>query len=132
MKHTKLLPLLFFVALLSACAHTSLGKLVGSDRDEHGCIGSAGYTWSDALHSCVRLWEAGTRFDNGPEQTFLIFSADSTLAEVFSGESASVLCRRVKDSDVWKPRKGNTSVSIQNGIITVHVNDYSYTRRVGE
>lgn len=27
------------------------------DRDEHGCIWSAGYSWDDTLQSCVRPWE---------------------------------------------------------------------------
>ncbi|HID72302.1 TPA: hypothetical protein EYP38_00035 [Candidatus Micrarchaeota archaeon] len=30
---------------------------VGSDRDEHGCIGSAGYTWCEAKQKCLREWE---------------------------------------------------------------------------
>jgi putative lipoprotein len=29
----------------------------GSDRDEHGCIGSAGYTWCEKEGKCVRPWE---------------------------------------------------------------------------
>ena len=29
----------------------------GSDRDEHGCIGSAGYTWCEAKQKCLREWE---------------------------------------------------------------------------
>lgn len=29
----------------------------GSDRDSHGCIGSAGYTWSESQKQCVRPWE---------------------------------------------------------------------------
>jgi hypothetical protein len=32
-------------------------KLVGGDRDEHGCIGSAGYQWCAKLDRCVRPWE---------------------------------------------------------------------------
>lgn len=31
--------------------------MVGGDRDEHGCIGSAGYTWCEAKQKCLRLWE---------------------------------------------------------------------------
>ena len=76
MKHKNyLLGFVLAAIVCCSCAHSSIGNLVGSDRDEHGCIGSAGYTWSYALHSCVRLWEAGTRFDAGPEQVFLIYSA---------------------------------------------------------
>jgi predicted amidohydrolase YtcJ len=33
------------------------GNLVGGDRDEHGCIGSAGYQWCEKLSKCVRPWE---------------------------------------------------------------------------
>jgi len=32
-------------------------QLVGNDRDAHGCIGSAGYSWSEAEQKCVRPWE---------------------------------------------------------------------------
>jgi len=31
--------------------------IVGNDRDEHGCIGSAGYSWSGTLSECIRPWE---------------------------------------------------------------------------
>ena len=31
--------------------------ILGGDADEHGCIGSAGYTWCEPLGKCVRLWE---------------------------------------------------------------------------
>lgn len=30
---------------------------VGGDTNEHGCIGSAGYTWCEAKQKCVREWE---------------------------------------------------------------------------
>jgi hypothetical protein len=31
--------------------------LLGGDRDEHGCIGSAGYSWCEAKQKCLRIWE---------------------------------------------------------------------------
>lgn len=37
---------------------TSEGKpMVGSDKDIHGCIGSAGYTWCEGKQKCLRVWE---------------------------------------------------------------------------
>ncbi|MFH1054997.1 MAG: Kazal-type serine protease inhibitor family protein [Candidatus Altiarchaeota archaeon] len=30
---------------------------LGGDRDEHGCIGSAGYSWCEAKQKCLRKWE---------------------------------------------------------------------------
>jgi len=32
-------------------------QIVGGDKDEHGCIGSAGYSWCDAKQKCLRTWE---------------------------------------------------------------------------
>ncbi len=29
----------------------------GSDRDSHGCIGSAGYSWCESKQKCLRIWE---------------------------------------------------------------------------
>ena len=31
--------------------------LLGGDRDEHGCIPSAGYIWCEKLQKCIRPWE---------------------------------------------------------------------------
>ncbi|MCX6769847.1 MAG: transporter substrate-binding domain-containing protein [Candidatus Micrarchaeota archaeon] len=54
----------------------------GSDIDEHGCIGSAGYTWCAGLNSCIRPWEASC-----PAQTDRLSSAkkhcnDANVAQV--------------------------------------------------
>ena len=38
-------------------------QLVGGDKDEHGCIGSAGYTWSETKQECVREWEEQMKAD---------------------------------------------------------------------
>ncbi|MFH0846065.1 MAG: hypothetical protein V1851_01550 [Patescibacteria group bacterium] len=31
--------------------------IVGGDKDEHGCIGSAGYRWCESKQACLRSWE---------------------------------------------------------------------------
>jgi len=31
-------------------------KIIGGERDEHGCLGAAGYTWNETEQSCVRQW----------------------------------------------------------------------------
>jgi hypothetical protein len=45
------------VAAETAGAAASQPKMVGADRDEHGCIGSAGYLWCEREGACVRPWE---------------------------------------------------------------------------
>lgn len=31
--------------------------LLGGTRDPHGCLPGAGYTWCEAKHTCLRVWE---------------------------------------------------------------------------
>jgi hypothetical protein len=40
-----------------AAAATTTEMMPGSDKDEHGCIGSAGYTWCEPKQTCLREWE---------------------------------------------------------------------------
>ncbi len=46
-------------AITPAASETGEGGqvIVGGDRDVHGCIGSAGYTWCDIKQICLRIWE---------------------------------------------------------------------------
>ena len=46
-------------ALFVAGCSADNSPAVGTDRDAHGCIGSAGYTFSALKDKCVRLWEEG-------------------------------------------------------------------------
>ena len=45
------------------------GKRVGGDRDEHGCIKSAGYSWCARTNQCERPWELAKKhgFENTQE-----------------------------------------------------------------
>lgn len=43
-------------AFASAPAAAQGGKMVGGDRDQHGCIGSAGYSWCRFTGQCERPW----------------------------------------------------------------------------
>ena len=37
-------------------------ELAGADRDEHGCIGSAGYQWCERTGECERAWELAKEY----------------------------------------------------------------------
>ncbi|MBK9081680.1 MAG: hypothetical protein IPL88_06160 [Rhizobiales bacterium] len=62
------LALVVVASLLAAAAQAQTPPLVGGDRDAHGCIGSAGYTWCAREAQCVRPWElaASRGFANTP------------------------------------------------------------------
>jgi putative hemolysin len=49
-----ILGLILSIALIAGC---TIRTIVGNDRDEHGCIGSAGYSWCEAKQKCLRTWE---------------------------------------------------------------------------
>lgn len=36
---------------------TNTPPMVGGDRDAHGCIGSAGFSWDTTIAACIRPWE---------------------------------------------------------------------------
>jgi hypothetical protein len=69
MKKSYLLHIVLVVCL-SGCSLTDDGNLLGSDRDIHGCIASAGYSWCGRSNQCERPWELAKKegFDNNREQ----------------------------------------------------------------
>src|SRR3990167_4591874 len=44
---------IFYLAL----SYSSTRDIVGNDRNEYGCIDSAGYSWCEAKNKCLRQWE---------------------------------------------------------------------------
>lgn len=46
-------------------------EALGSDRDEHGCIASAGYSWCEAKGKCLRVWEEKCESDVVPSTSTL-------------------------------------------------------------
>lgn len=64
----------FTVLCLSACSssnnlNSERHGQPGSDRDIHGCIGTAGYQWCERTTKCERQWElaAENGYANTPE-----------------------------------------------------------------
>ncbi len=40
-----------------ACQRISDETLVGNDKDNYGCLTSAGYSWNEEIGACLREWE---------------------------------------------------------------------------
>jgi hypothetical protein len=54
----RILSIAIALICLSACTKELAPQpLAGSNKDVHGCIGSAGYLWCDKENACVRPWE---------------------------------------------------------------------------
>lgn len=95
---------------------TDSAHIVGNDIDENGCIGSAGYIWSDAKNRCIRIFEEGSRLDavlSGMDTTvsaFVVFptSPKDSVAEVFVPSASGGLLLQKKSEANWS----NDSISL--------------------
>ena len=102
--------------------------LVGGDRDEHGCIGSAGYVWCEVQKDCIRLFEKGIR---------IVFSPDSTQLELFfsNNQPNEILERRSLPSGgyAWNVEDDDTkNVRLIDGLWTISQRDkLIYTQKGG-
>jgi len=65
------------------------GKMLGGERDENGCLGSAGYTWCAKQATCVRSWELEGDFDVECTEGFPYFSDESSSGDSVSESSSS-------------------------------------------
>jgi hypothetical protein len=110
-----------FAGLFLSLSTISLAQMVGNDRTKHGCIPSAGTTYSFIKKDCIRVFEQEvklTSVDNGSsyvKQTCIIFSKDNKKAEIFlNSEEGTVLTRTgSKGKYIWK--KGNITVGKNTG-----------------
>ncbi len=96
------------------------GPIVGGDRDEHGCIGSAGYSWCEAKQKCLRVWEEQCGDQDQPSgwQTYssaqygfeIKYPKEVVVKEDSSGVSLSHGIA-YKHSDVCDMRDGGTMLN---------------------
>ncbi|MCQ9634076.1 hypothetical protein MP478_02125 [Chryseobacterium sp. WG14] len=104
MKKTILLSTMFLGSLVFA----QKTPVLGGDRDAHGCIGSAGYTYSQIKKDCIRTFEEKIKLkevsSDGGYIAAVIFSKDKKKAEVFvkDAEGGSVILTRAGKAKAWK------------------------------
>lgn len=133
MKKTNLL--ITLVSMLCLCACGGQGKqnaqemsadsieqpLVGGSRDAHGCLISAGYTWSEVRKDCIRLFEEGICLEDVEGNScIVVFSSDSARVELFfsNGAANEILDRRSlpKGGFVWNVEDDDTkNLRLENG-----------------
>lgn len=88
---------------------TTESKLIGDNKDEHGCLSAAGETWSQVKQDCIRIFDEGQRLN--PIKTkegeaiisaFILFNEDKSEAELFlpknNDNSGLLLKSQDKDS----------------------------------
>jgi hypothetical protein len=88
--------LIILILFIGCKTSKNIATKVGSDRDKHGCIHSAGYTWSEINKTCLRSFELKNQLFNA-DKTFIAainISNDGKNAEVFSKEGYFLMSKK--------------------------------------
>ncbi|WES99446.1 hypothetical protein P2W68_07460 [Chryseobacterium arthrosphaerae] len=107
MKKPILFTTMFLASLVFAQQKT---PVLGGDRDVHGCINSAGYTYSQLRNNCVRVFEQKIKLKevtsdkSSATMTAVIFSKNMKRAEIFipDGMAKSIILEREGKAKMWK------------------------------
>ena len=121
MKKNISLTLIFSIISLTAFTQ-KIDPKVGSDRDKHGCIGSAGYVYSAIKNDCIRVFEQNIRLTEvSPKGSFtsmtsIIFSKDSLKVEVFlPNYNGGQILNKVISNGKYYWQKGNLVLKRKKG-----------------
>ncbi|PZR22978.1 MAG: hypothetical protein DI539_04145 [Flavobacterium psychrophilum] len=80
--------------------------VLGTDKDEHGCVHSAGYRWSKLKEECIRVFEEGYRLnlidelkgESMNKSAFVVFEEDGDRAELFLPDNdEAIMLERAKE-----------------------------------
>ena len=89
----KTLSAVTFAAVLTACSHAQPPKeemMVGGQQDAHGCLPSAGQTYSHIKQQCVQVFDVAEIKITDPANNTLavygILSEDKQQVEIFAAD----------------------------------------------
>jgi hypothetical protein len=94
-----------------------------NDKDENGCLASAGYIWSKVNKECVKVFSGlqlnpNDKPDNADEtlSAYILFSEDLKQAEVFlPNETSSIILSGSDKTKVWS--LGDWQLVANNGYV---------------
>lgn len=121
----KTLKITFLLLLFTAIGFSQIQptQIVGGDKDKHGCIASAGYTYSIIKKKCIRIFEekiqlkevnpTGTSTSNAA----VVFDKNKKRAEIFTPNLGQTILTRTgkKGNYVWK--KGAITLTYHKGYV---------------
>lgn len=101
---TFLLALLF--AGTSALFAQQTQPKAGADKDAHGCIASAGYTYSELKKECIRPFEQKIQLKEiatkGNYTAAVLFNKEQSKAEIFLKEEKTSVILINTSKGIWK------------------------------
>lgn len=114
--------------LTKPSADTTPVTSTGSDRDEKGCITSAGYRWSVMKDTCIRIFESGIKMlpkDPALDQTtaaYIVFSKDRVRVEIFLPTQKKAVIIRRKEEGTGEPAEwasGPLALKFKEGVYSL-------------
>ncbi len=82
---------------------------IGGEKDEHGCLTSAGETWSQLKQNCIQIFKVGQRLN--PIETkdgeavisaFILFNDDKSEAELFLPGTKSTSILKTTNKEIYE------------------------------
>jgi hypothetical protein len=100
----------FFFALLFAGTSALFAQQTqlkaGADKDAHGCIASAGYTYSQLKKECIRTFEQKIQLKEmatkGNYTAAVLFNKDQSKAEILLKEEKTSVILNRSSKGIWK------------------------------
>jgi len=98
----------------------------GDTKDEHGCIPTAGYQWSEVRKECIQIWMTGTSLepiglDEHPRsRVYIVCNADTSQMEVSLIGQTTILTR---NKDKWATDGSDLSVSVEGFYFLLYKGD---------
>ncbi len=101
---------IFFLTLLFAGTPALFAQQTqpkaGADKDAHGCIASAGYTYSQLKKECIRTFEQKIQLKEiatkGNYTAAVLFNKDQSKTEIFLKEEKTSLILNRFTKGIWK------------------------------
>ncbi len=93
---------------------TNETRLIGGDRDVHGCLGPAGYSWNASIGACVREWE----LDASQRRAVMVAVAPISYPVTVVGVDSIDRCVNCYVVHLQRNDNGNTlDISVEDGRI---------------
>ena len=105
MKTKTLFAIILFAGTSAIFAQQTQPK-VGGDKDAHGCIASAGYTYSELKKECIRTFEQKIQLKEiatkDSYNATVLFNKDQSKAEIFLKEEKQGVILIHISKNIWK------------------------------
>jgi len=93
--------LIILVAISTILVAGCTQQPIGGERDEHGCLGPAGYAWNEDVGACVREWELNDEQKQAAEIAvgYVGYKYATTIIEVTTAQCQGCFVVRLEQGE---------------------------------